>query len=137
MPGIAGKKARLKVGSTLAGATNVVTGLKSISLEINGQTADDNEFGVDWIQVVQTIKDWKISAQGSYRPGDTAGQVAIRSSLIADTDLFAQFLPDNGTTVNAGIKGQVIVTKFSIEPPVDGISAVSIEFQGVGTPALV
>jgi predicted secreted protein len=137
MPGLAGKKARLKVGTTLVGATNIVAGLKSVSLEIDGQTVDDNEFGVDWMQRLQTLKDWKISASGSYRPSDALGQVAIRSSLINDTDLYAAFLPDNGTTANAGLKGQIIVTKFSIEPPVDGISAVSIELQGTGAPTLV
>jgi predicted secreted protein len=137
MAGLAGKKARLKVGTTLVGATNVVAGLKSLSLEIDGQTVEDNEFGVDWMQRLQTLKDWKISASGSYRPSDATGQVAIRSALINDTDLYCQFLPDNGTTANAGLKGQVVVTKFSIEPAFDGISAVSIEFQGTGAPTLV
>jgi predicted secreted protein len=137
MPGIAGKKARLKVGTTLVGATNIVTGLKSLSLEIDGQAVDDNEFGVDWNQRLQTLKDWKISASGSYRPSDATGQAAIRSSLINDTDLYCQFLPDNGTTANAGLKGQVIVTKFSIEPTVDGGGNVSIELQGTGAPTLV
>jgi predicted secreted protein len=137
MSGIAGKKARLKVGTTLVGATAIVAGLKSLSLEIDGTLVDDSEYGVDWIQRIQTLKDWKISASGSFRPTDTTGQLAIQGSLISDTDLYAQFLPDNGTTANAGLKGQIRVAKFSIEPPVDGIAGVSIELQGTGAPTVV
>ena len=111
----------LKVGTTLVGATNLVAGLKNVSLEIDGTTVDDSEFGIDWTQVVQTIKTWKLTASGSYRPGDTNGQVAIRTSLITDSDLYAAFLPDNGTTANAGVKGQVMVAKMTIGAPVDGI----------------
>jgi predicted secreted protein len=137
MPGIAGKKARLKVGTTLVGATNIVAGLKNLSLEIDGQVVDDSEFGVDWNQRLQGLKDWKISASGNFRPTDATGQVAIRSSLINDTDLYCQFLPDNGTTANAGLKGQVLVAKFSIEDAIDGSASVSIELQGIGAPTLV
>jgi len=137
MPGISGKKARLRVGTSLAAVTNLVAGLKSLSLEIDGQTVDDNEFGDDWVQRVQTMKDWKISGSGSYRPTDTNGQLAIRASQINDTDLFAAFLPDDSVTANAGLKGQVLVTKFQIDPAMDGISAVSIELQGTGQPTIV
>ena len=137
MPGLAGKKARVKVGTTLVGATNLVAGLKNASLSINGQTVDDSEFGVDWTQVLQTTKDWKVSLSGSYRPTDANGQMAIRASLLNDTDLFVQYLPDNGTTANAGLSGQVMVMKFDVEAPVDGVSAVSIELQGIGAPTLV
>jgi len=137
MPGLSGKLARLKVGTTLVGATNIVAGLKTLSLELDGQTVDDSEFGVDWTQVVQSTKTWKITAGGSYRPTDATGQIAIRDSLINDTDLYAQFLPDNGTTALIGLNGQVRVTKFSVEPAFDGISSVSIELMGTGTPAVV
>ena len=137
MPGISGKKARLRVGTSLAAVTNLVAGLKSVSLEIDGQTVDDNEFGDDWVQRVQAAKDWKISASGSFRPGDTNGQIAIRASQINDTDLFAAYLPDDGVTANAGMKGQVIVSKFGVDSSMDGITAVSIELQGNGAPTLV
>jgi predicted secreted protein len=137
MAGLSGKKARLKVGATLVGAVNIVAGLKNISLEIDGQVVDDSEFGVDWNQRLQGLKDWKISASGNFRPADANGQLAVRSSLINDTDLYCQFLPDNGTTANAGLKGQVLVSKFSVEDTLDGAAAVSIELQGIGAPTIV
>lgn len=137
MPGIAGKKARLKVGLTLGGAYTVVAGLKNISLEIDGQVVDDSEFGVDWVQRLQGVNDWKITASGNIRPTDANGQVAIRNALINGTDLFAQFLPDNGTTANIGTKGQVMVTKFSSTGQWEGGQDVTIELQGSGAPTAV
>lgn len=136
MSGIAGKKGRLKV-STDNAAFNVVLGIKSVSVEIAGGTVDDDEFGVDWKQRLQTLKDVKISFQGSFRPADATGQMAIRSALINDTALYAEWLPDNGTTANAGFKVQVQVSKFSVDPAVDGINAVSGELVGTGALTLV
>jgi predicted secreted protein len=136
MPGIAGKKGRLKV-STDNAAFSVVAGLKSVTVELDGGTVDDDEFGVDWKQRLQTLKDVKFSFQGSFRPTDTNGQLAIRSALINDTPLYAEWLPDNGTTANAGFKVQVVPTKFSVDPAVDGINAVSGELVGTGAITLV
>jgi predicted secreted protein len=98
---------------------------------------DDSEFGVDWVQRLQGVSDWKITASGYLRPIDTNGQVAIRSALIASSDLFAEFLPDNGTTSMIGLKGQVIPTKFSSDAAQDGGQNVSIELQGDGAPTAI
>src|SRR5690242_20531383 len=134
MPGIAGKKNRLQVSTTAGGAGTYTTvaGLKSCSIEIDGAAVDDSEFGIDWTQRLQGIKDFKITASGNYRGSDTLGQVAILSAMLNDTVLWAKILPDNGTTVNIGFKGQVVVTKFSLEPVVDGAQPVSIELSGTG-----
>lgn len=128
MAGTAGKASRLSVATTLGGSYTVPAGLKNISFEINGAALDDSEFGVNWEQKIQGLKSFKITASGSFRVSDTNGQIAIRSSLISDTDLFAKVLPD-GTN---GFKGQVIVTKFATDPAVDGIVPVSIEMEGSG-----
>jgi hypothetical protein len=138
MPGLAGKKARLKVGTTLVGATNIVAGLKSVSLEIDGQTVDDNEFGVDWMQRLQTLKDWKISASGSYRPSTRLGQVAIRSSLINDTDLYAAF--SAGQRHDGECWAQRPGDRHEVQHRAAGrrhLGNVSIELQGTGAPTLV
>lgn len=133
MPGLAGKLNRAKVGPTTGGTFTNVAGLKQSSIELDGATLDDSEFGVDWQQKLQGLKNFKISMSGTYRPTDTLGQVAIRSSFISDTELWAQVLPD-GTT---GFKGRVICTKFSVDPSVDGISSVSIELEGTGAITLI
>ena len=135
MSGLAGKKARVKVSTTLVGVFTIVAGLKTASLELDGAMVDDSEFGVDWVQRILGVNDWKISCSGYLRPGDTLGQVAVRNSLINSTDLFAEYLPDNGVTALIGMKGQVIVTKFTAGAVHDSGQDVSIELQGSGAPA--
>src|SRR5690348_4444314 len=97
MAGTAGKKAQLKVSSDDI-TYSLVAGLDSIGLSIDGVNVDDSEFGVDWTQRIQGIKDIKITASGKIRVADTNGQLAIRAALLNDTALFAKFLPDGGTT---------------------------------------
>lgn len=133
MAGIAGKLNRAQVGLTSGGTFTTVAGIKQSSIELDGAMLDDSEFGVDWQQKLQGLKNFKISLSGSYRPDDTNGQVAIRSAFIGDTELWARVLPD-GTN---GFRGRVVVTKFSVEPSVDGITSVSIELEGTGAIALV
>lgn len=128
MAGIAGKLNRAKVGTTSGGSFSTVAGIKSSPIELDGAVLDDSEFGVDWQQKLQGLKNFKVSMSGTYRPDDTNGQVAIRSAYVSDTELWVQVLLD-GTN---GFKGQVIVSKFSVEPPVDGITSVSIELEGTG-----
>jgi len=137
MSGIAGKKARLKVSTTLGGTYTIVAGLKSISLELNGAMVDDSEFGVDWVERLLGVNDWKFSCSGYLRPADTNGQAAIRAALIGGTDLFATFLPDNGVTSLIGLKGQVIPTKFQADATQDGGQNISIDLQGVGAPTAI
>lgn len=133
MSGLAGKLNRAQVGTTSGGTFTTVAGLKTSSIELDGAVIDDSEFGVDWQQKLQGLKNFKISMSGSYRPDDTNGQVAIRSAYVNDTELWAQVLPDGAD----GFRGQVIVTKFSVEPAVDGGVSVSIELEGTGAITIV
>ena len=133
MSGLAGKLNRAKVGTTSGGTFYTVAGVKQSPLELDGAVIDDSEFGVDWQQKLQGLKNFKVSLSGSYRPSDTNGQVAIRSAFINGTELWVQILPDGSN----GFKGQVIVTKFAVEPSVDGMSSVSIELEGTGAITLV
>lgn len=132
MPGIAGKKHRLRTSPTNAGTYSLVTGIKSVTCELDLGTTDDNEFGVDAQQRIGTITDFKLTAQGSFRAADTLGQIALRNALLTATQVFVKSLPDDGTTVGIGVQGAVWVTKFSVDPAVDGISAVTIEMTGSG-----
>lgn len=137
MPGVAGKKTRVRLATTVNGTYNLVAGIKSASYTIDGAPLDDSEFGVDWIQRIQGLKDFKVTLSGTYRPDDTNGQVVARAALLNDTALFARVLPDGGTTANAGFQCEVKVTKFAVDPSVDGIVGVSIELEGTGAATLV
>jgi predicted secreted protein len=140
MPGIAGKKARVKVSIIAggAGAYNYVTGIKSISHSIEGGNLDDSEFGVDYAQRIQGLKDGKLTLSGHRRPADANGQNAILSALLNDNvEVWIQVLPDDGATANIGFKQQMKVAKFGSDAAVDGENSVSIELEGSGVITLV
>lgn len=136
MAGTAGKKALLKV-STDDITYTTVAGLQSISMSIDGQSVDDSEFGVDWMQRLQGIKDFKISASGNVRLTDTNGQLAVRAAQINDTTLYAKYLPDGGVTSNAGFKCLVKVSSWKVDPTVQDKQAVSFDLEGNGAPTAV
>lgn len=137
MAGTAGKKARVKIGATSGGAFTVIAGIKSISHSIEGQSVDDSEFGVEWMQFIQGLNGGKISLSGNRRLDDTDGQIALLAYMLAGTKFWVQVLPDNGTTANAGFKQEVICTKFGTDTDVAGGNALSIELQGTGVITLV
>ena len=132
MSGLAGKKNRVKVGTTSGGAFNVMLGIKSTTVEIDGTNVDDSEFGVDWAQRLQGIKDFKVTLSGPLRPTDATGQQVAIAALLNDTELWIQVLPDNGTTASIGFKGQVLVGKFSLTSAVDGTQDISFDLEGTG-----
>jgi hypothetical protein len=134
MPGIAGKAARVKISTTAGGAGvySVMLGVKSVSATVDGQQVDDSEMGVDWMQRIQGIKDAKYSIQVNRRTADATGQNACLSALINDTEIWVQFLPDNGTTANIGFKQQVRVAKFAADAAIDGGNGATIELEGTG-----
>jgi len=136
MAGTAGKKALLKVSPDDITYTTVA-GLDSISMSIDGQSVDDSEFGNDWMQRLQGIKDFKITASGKVRLADTNGQLAVRSALINDTTLYAKYLPDGGVTSNAGLKCLIKVASWKVDPTVQDKQAVSFDLEGAGTPTVV
>lgn len=136
MAGTAGKKALLKV-STDDITYTTVAGLDSISMSIDGQNVDDSEFGVDWTQRLQGIKDFKLSASGKVRLADTNGQLAIRAALINDTTLYAKFLPDGGVTTNGGFKCLVKPMSWKVDPTVQDKQGVSFDLEGNGAPTAV
>lgn len=49
----------------------------------------------------------------------------------------AKYLPDGGTTVNAGTSGDVVVTECSLNNTLEGLNEFRFTFRGSGTPAAV
>jgi predicted secreted protein len=130
----AGKSTVVKVSPTAGGAGTytIVASVKSATMSLAGATLDTTAFvtgGASLVSRILGLKDASYSLSGFWDSGDTNGQLAIRNSLINDSVLWIQFMPD-GTT---GFKQQVIVSKFDISDAVDGMAEVSIELQGTST----
>lgn len=140
MPGIAGKKARVKLSVVAggAGAYNYILGIKSIGHSVDASNVDDSEFGVDYAQRIQGLKDGKLTLSGHRRPADATGQNALLSALINDNvEVWIQVLPDDGATAGIGFKQLMKVSKFGSDAAVDGENSVSIELEGAGVITLL
>jgi predicted secreted protein len=135
MPATAGKAAVFKFSPTAGGAGtySTVAGIKTFSAEIAGQNIDVTELPATYLARIQGLKDGKYSASGFYQPGDTNGQLAIRTSFLADTELWLQALPD-GTT---GFKQQVRCSKYAVSTDVAGPNSWSADFEGTGVITLI
>jgi hypothetical protein len=130
---LAGKKMRIQFATAQAGPfTNNVAGIKNVRFRIAGNNQDVSEFGIEWIKRIQGLKDFTASMTGQHEPGDTNGQVAARTSLINDTQLWVRIQPDGGTTANAGILAPVKCSVFEVATEVAGVSGVTIELEGDG-----
>lgn len=113
---------------------NAVKEMNNIDTPIDADNIDTTVFGEDFIKRVQGLKDGSWSLSGFYDPTDTNGQVAIRSSLLNDTDLYAKVSYDGGTT---WFKQKVRVSSFNPSAAVDGAVEISIEFEGDGAVTIV
>ncbi len=122
-----GRALRVKVATTAGGVYSVVVGIRSATLSMSGQNVDVSTLTDADIVRLQGIKDATISMEGNYE-ADATGQGVIRTALSADSDLFAQFLPD-GTT---GFRWQVKPSKYEIGGAVGDKVSVSIEFECSG-----
>lgn len=129
MAATAGKKALLKVATTaISGPYTKAANIDSMSFEIDGQTVDVSQLGDDYMSKVQAMKDGKGSGSGNYDMSDTTGQVAMRSSLVNDTAIYLQCLPD-GTT---GFQFQAKITKMGLNATTSGKASVSFDYEQTG-----
>lgn len=128
MAATAGKKALLKVATTVNGTYNTVKNIKSVSIEIDGANLDVSQLGDDWMTKIQGMKDAKITASGSYDLADTTGQVLIVTSQLTDAVLYAQVLV-NGVN---GFQCQVKITKVSGTATTSNEAQVAIDMEQTG-----
>lgn len=105
---------------------NTIAELNDATMSFAGNNIDITEFGDDFINRIQGLKDNTFSLAGFYAPEDTTGQVVIRDGWLNDEDLYVQFLHDGAN----GFKQQVRVSTFEVSAAVDGAQEVSIEFEG-------
>jgi predicted secreted protein len=131
MAATAGKKLRVKVATTTGGAFAVVLGVKTASMKRGSQIIDVTTLSDTELVKLMGMRDTSISFSGNWE-ADATGQGLIRTAYDNDTPLFAQFLPDGGTTVNAGRKVEVKVENYTEQGDKDGEVSVSFELAGTG-----
>lgn len=132
---IAGTGMLVKASTTAGGAGSYTTiaEIKTGSMNTSAGSIDVSAFGSIWASALQGLKAVAYSLQGFYKSSDSTGQAAIRAALVADSEIWFQFLP-NGTT---GFKQQVAISRYDISATVDGAVEIAIEAAGVGAPAAV
>lgn len=137
MAAIAGKRARFRVSTTSGGTYNVILGGVTGNHEMSAGNLDVSEFGVDYVQRIQGLKDGRLSLSGNYRPDDTNGQLVIRAAYLNDTTIFLRALPDDGGTVGAGFQQEMKVSSFRVDAGVADKVAWSCELEGTGAISIV
>lgn len=125
---IAGKKLLVKVSTASGGTYTTVGQLNNASINIAGNNFDVTAFGSSWITRLQGLKNASYSLSGFFMTTDTNGQTAVRTALVNDSALYAQFLVD-GTTGN-GFQQEVKVSAYDVSASVDGAVELSISFEG-------
>jgi len=107
----------------------IVSNINDCDMSIDGDNQDVSVFGEDYINRLQGLKDVSWSISGFYDPTDTNGQVAIRSALINDSNLYLKISFDGGST---SFKQKVLVSSFNPSASVDGVVEISVDFEGDG-----
>ncbi len=138
MPGIAGRKARVKISTTSGGTYSVVQGIRQATVTLDGAIIDDSEFGSEWAQKMQGLKGLKISLSGNRRAADATGQNVLMGMFTGSTaTIFVQYLPDNGVTANIGFQCEMILASIGNGAAVDGAVEFNAELEGAGTPTVI
>jgi predicted secreted protein len=127
----AGKKLRIKVSANQAGPFNNVAGIKSATLKRSGAIIDVTTLTDSELVKIMGMRDSSLSCSGNWE-ADATGQEVIRDAYENDTALYAQFLPDGGTTVNAGRQVEVKVSDYTENGDATGEVSVSFELAGTG-----
>jgi predicted secreted protein len=128
---VAGRTARIKVATDSAGTPgtfNDVTGIKTVQHSIDGQTIDDSEFGIEWVQSIVGLPGGKLSMSGGRRSGDTTGQNVLQTALTTGVFVHYKWL----YTGSAGFQQKAIVTKFAVSADVNDRVTVDIDLAGTG-----
>lgn len=135
MAKLAGKKFLAKFSTTAGGAGSYSTalGVHDGTINLSGTTVDVSEFGDTWMERIQALKDATYDLKCHYNIADTTGQLAVRSAMINDTELWVEMLPD-GTV---GYKQQVLVSKFVVGAPINGVISCDITLEGTGAVSLI
>jgi predicted secreted protein len=125
-------------GASFLLGTNVVAGLTSISNPISADSLDVTVFNATCMRdFIAGLRSGTMDVSGYYESGDTNGQVAMFTAMLAGTKLTTTQKPKilwNGVN---GFTGDGIITSLTVDAAVDGIVNFSATIQLTGTIAVV
>lgn len=131
MAATAGKKLRVLVATTFAGSYNNVVGIKKATLKRSGATIDVTQLTDTELVKIMGMRDSQLTLSGNFEV-DTTGQKVIRDAFANDTQIFAKFQPDGGTTANINSNFEVKVADYTVDGDATGEVNVSITLEGTG-----
>ena len=131
MAATAGKKLRVSVATAFAGTYNNIVGVKSASLKRNGAIIDVTTLTDTDLVKIMGMRDSQLTLSGNFEL-DTTGQKVIRDAQANDSQIWAKFQPDGGTTANINSVVEVKVSDYSISGDATGEVSVSITLEGTG-----
>lgn len=132
MAATAGKKLRIALATALAGPfTNFVAGVKTASLKLNGAIIDVTTLTDTDLVKIMGMRDSQLTFSGNFEL-DTNGQKLARDAQANDTQLWAKFMPDGGTTANINTVVEVKVSDYTISGDATGEVSVSVTLEGTG-----
>ena len=106
--------------------TTDIGGANTVSFSIDPDLLETTEFGDNWKERIQGLKDWSGSISGDYIDGD-AGQAFVETDVLAGTGLIIQFLIDGANGFYGPAKAAV-----SYDTDVQGKATFSYTITGNG-----
>jgi len=120
----------------LGGGATVIGQARDVTLKSSAGIIDvTSRASAGWKEKLQGLREWSVSAGGVWIPDDT-GLELIFAAYIAGTILAMTMKHITGATGH-GYSGNVIVTGWGEEQPLEGGIMVPMEFEGAGALAAV
>lgn len=132
MAATAGKKLRIALATALGGPfTNFVAGVKTASLKMSGAIVDVTTLTDTDLVKIMGMRDSQLTFSGNFEL-DTTGQKLARDAQANDTQIWAKFMPDGGTTANINTVVEVKVSDYTVSGDATGEVSVSVTLEGTG-----
>lgn len=114
-------------------STNVVGEVIGFTLELTRGTIEDTaltDAAKSFLPEDQYT--WTATVECQWDDGDTSGQEALQSALLAGTTVEAHLLPEGTTTGDEDYNGSAYVTSISLPVARNAIITRTIQLQGTG-----
>jgi hypothetical protein len=129
MTALAGKECVVYASTTgLPASWNAIMELKDANLASKAASIDVSQFGDSFMERILGLKDTSLTLSGFWEPDDTTGQIVIRDSWLADSDLYIAVAFD-GTN---GFSSKYVCSTFGIQATVAGSTDLSITVDSTG-----
>ncbi|MDQ0273967.1 phage tail tube protein [Cytobacillus purgationiresistens] len=129
---LAGRNTVVKVSSDGEQFT-VVQDLKEVTMPMESDNQDISTFGSNHVKRLYGLRDTSYELNGLLNLNDINGQQKIRQSLVENTPLYIQFLPDG----NNGFQQEVMVASYEVSASAEGVVELAIELEGTGEVTII